>query len=274
MKVALTGASGFVGTALQNEFQDTIHIHRDDTQEMILQKLDGVDLVINLAGAPIIKRWSDPYKQILLKSRIQTTETLVNAINQSNVTHFISTSAIGIYPDDKGCDERCTEVADDFLGELAKKWEDQAILCHKPTTILRFGVILGKDGGALTQMLTPFKLGVGGIIGNGKMITSWIHMDDLMGMYHHIIKHNLTGTYNATSPNPVSNYTFTKALGKVLHRPTILPIPEFALRIMYGEAALVLTGSKEIYPQSMLEAGYIFKYPQIEVALDDIISHR
>lgn len=267
MKLALTGASGFVGTALQAQFKECVIIDRQDDETKILQKLKDVDVVINLAGAPIIKRWSDPYKKVLLQSRIETTEKLVNAINQSQISHFISTSAIGIYPDDKKCDESCTEVADDFLGTLAKKWEEEALLCNKPTTILRFGVILGKEGGALAQMITPFKLGVGGIIGNGKMMTSWIHMADLMGIYHYIIDKNLTGIFNATSPNPVSNYTFTKALGKALHRPTILPIPEFALRIMYGEAASVLTGSKEVYPRKISEAGYTFRYTNIEDAL-------
>lgn len=273
MKIALTGASGFVGTALQECFEHCVIIDRKDDEVTILKKLHNVDVVINLAGAPIIKRWSDPYKKILLSSRIESTEHLVAALNKSNISHFISTSAIGIYPDDQSCDENCTEIADDFLGELAKKWEEEALLCHKSTSILRFGVILGKDGGALAQMLTPFSWGVGGIIGDGKMMTSWIHIADLIGMYRHIIDKHLTGIYNATSPNPVSNYAFTKALGKALHRPTILPIPEFVLRIMYGEAASVLTGSKEVYPRKILEEGYVFKYPQIETALEDIVSH-
>jgi len=272
MKVALTGASGFVGTALQSHFQECVIIDRKDDIPMIVKKLAGVEVVINLAGAPIIKRWSDPYKKILLASRIHTTETLVKAINKSDVKHFISTSAIGIYPDDDACDESCTEVSGDFLGLLASKWESEAQLCEKPTTILRFGVILGKNGGALAQMLTPFKLGVGGIIGNGKMMTSWIHMDDLIGIYQYVINKKLTGIFNATSPNPVSNYTFTKALGKALHRPTILPIPEFALQIMYGEAASVLTGSKEVYPRKIMEAGFTFKFEDVEKALGNILS--
>lgn len=272
MKVALTGASGFVGTALQNHFKNCVIIHRDDNEASILQKLEGVDIVINLAGAPIIKRWSDPYKKVLLESRIGTTRTLVKAINQSNISHFISTSAIGIYPDDKACDENCTEVADDFLGTLAKQWESEALLCKKPTSILRFGVILGKDGGALAQMLTPFKLGVGGTIGNGKMMTSRIHIDDLMGIYQYIIEKKLTGIFNATAPNPVNNYTFTKALGKALKRPTIFPIPEFVLSIMYGEAASVLTGSKEVYPRKIVDAGYTFQYKGIDETLEDIVS--
>lgn len=272
MKIAMTGASGFVGTALQKAFKEIVIIDRDDSVYAILHKLVDVDVVINLAGAPIIKRWSDPYKRILRQSRIHTTERLVQAVNQSNVKHFISTSAIGIYPDDISCDEACDVHANDFLGELSGAWEYEARKCTKPTAILRFGVVLGKDGGALKQMLTPFKLGVGGIIGDGQMITSWIDIDDLVGIYQFIIKKGLTGTFNATSPNPVSNYTFTKALGKSLHRPTILPIPEFALRIMYGEAASVLTGSKEIYPKAIVDAGYVFKYPTIEASLEHILK--
>ena len=274
MKVALTGASGFVGSALQNHFKEIVYLHRDDDEELILQKLEGVDVVINLAGAPIIKRWSDPYKKILLESRIRTTETLVRAVNKSQIKHFISTSAIGIYPDDKKCDESCTDVAGDFLGLLASNWESEALECEKPTTILRFGVILGKEGGALAQMITPFKWGVGGTIGNGEMITSWIHMDDLIGIYDFIIEKTLTGIFNATAPTPVSNYRFTKALGKALQRPTILPIPKFVLNIMYGEAATVLTGSKEVYPDKILKAGYRFKFEDIEHALYDVVQNN
>ena len=272
MKIALTGASGFVGKSIQKTFPDTIIIQRNDSEQDILEKLKDVDVVINLAGAPIIKRWSDPYKKILRDSRIQTTDRLVNAINQSSVKHFISTSAIGIYPDDIKCDESCENLSSDFLGKLSQDWEYEAHQCTKPTAIIRFGVILGKNGGALAQMITPFKFGVGGIIGNGKMITSWIHIDDLMGIYRLIMEKSLTGIFNATAPHPVSNYTFTKALGKALHRLTMLPIPEFALRIMYGEAASVLTGSKEVYPRKILDAGYSFQFEKINEALVEIVS--
>jgi uncharacterized protein (TIGR01777 family) len=144
-------------------------------------------------------------------------------------------------------------------------------VCEKPTAILRFGVILGKDGGALAQMLTPFKFGVGGIIGDGKMMTSWIDIEDLIHIYQFIIDKNLTGVFNAVSPNPVTNYVFTKALGKVLHRPTILPIPEFVLRIMYADASSVLTGSKEIYPTALEEKGFVFKYADIETSLKHLL---
>lgn len=272
MKIALTGASGFVGTALQNHFKESVIIERKDDTSLIVEKLQNVDVVINLAGAPIIKRWSDPYKKILMQSRIESTERLVRAINQSNVKHFISTSAIGIYPDNQKCDEYCTQVADDFLGHLAQKWEEEACLCEKPTSILRFGVILGKEGGALAQMLTPFKLGVGGIIGNGKMVTSWIDIEDLIRIYQFIIDKKLTGIFNAVSPNPVTNYVLTKTLGRVLHRPTILPIPEFVLHMMYGEASSVLTGSKEIYPTALEQKGFVFKYTDIETSLNHLLK--
>jgi len=272
MKVALTGASGFVGSALQNHFTDFTVIDRDDNEITILDKLHDVDVVINLAGAPIIKRWSDPYKKILLQSRIETTKRLVKAVNQSDIKLFISTSAIGIYPDNIPCDESCKSVSDDFLGHLSQAWEEEALKCQNPTAILRFGVVLGVDGGALVQMLTPFNLGVGGIIGDGKMMTSWIHMDDLIEIYHFVIDNKLTGIFNAVSPRPVTNHTFTKALGDVLHRLTVLPIPEFALRMMYGEAAAVLTGSKEVYPKALLDEGFEFKYSDIGSALKDLLQ--
>ncbi|MGB5966296.1 MAG: TIGR01777 family oxidoreductase [Sulfurimonadaceae bacterium] len=272
MKIALTGASGFVGLALQSRYPQNVIIDRHDDETAILQKLEGVDVVINLAGAPIIKRWSDPYKKVLLNSRIETTKHLVRAVNKSSVTHFISTSAIGIYPDDCQCDEECKELADDFLGRLAQQWEAEAKQCSKPTTILRFGVVLGKEGGALKQMLTPFRLGLGGIIDSGTMMTSWIAIDDLLSIYDFIINKQEEGTFNAVAPHPVSNYHLTKALGTVLRRPTVLPIPEFVLRLMYGEAATVLTASKEIYPKALEEAGFVFKYREIESALQAIVQ--
>jgi uncharacterized protein (TIGR01777 family) len=272
MKVAFTGANGFVGTHLRNMFDEHVIIGRADTQEDILQKLDGVDVVINLAGAPIIKRWSDEYKKVLVDSRVQTTRKLVEAINKSDVKHFISTSAIGAYPDDGTYDETYTEYADDFLGSLTKVWEDEAKKANVPTSIVRFGIVLGADGGALKQMLLPFKMGVGGNIGDGQMYMSWVDVDDLVGAYKHIIDNSLEGTFNIVAPKPVKNEVFTKALGKTLNRPTIFPLPEFVLRLVYGEAATVLTGSKEIYPKALQESGYKFKYPDIEASLTNILK--
>jgi uncharacterized protein (TIGR01777 family) len=273
MKIALSGAGGFVGSALRKTFPDHIILERGDSEDVLLRKFEGVDAVINLAGAPIIRRWSDPYKKTLIESRIDTTEKIVNALNRSEVQQFISTSAVGIYPDGKRCDESCPRRAEDFLGQLAQAWEDEALRCKKTTAVLRFGVILGPGGGALKQMLTPFRLGVGGVIGNGKMMTSWIDIDDLMRIYRFVLQRRLDGIFNAVSPIPVTNRTLTKALGKVLHRPTVLPIPEFALRLMYGEAASVLTGSKNIYPCALEKAGFEFEYPQINQSLEHLLGN-
>jgi uncharacterized protein (TIGR01777 family) len=272
MKVALTGASGFVGSHLLKEFKDYVVIERRDTQEQILEKLNGVDAVFNLAGAPIIKRWSDEYKKVLISSRVETTKKLVAAINQSEVKHFISTSAIGAYPDDEKFDESFDGYADDFLGKLTKAWEDEAKKCNKPTAIVRFGVILGSDGGALAQMLPPFKFGVGGTIGDGSMMTSWIDVDDLVSVYKYITQHKLTGTFNATAPEPVTNKTFTKSLGKVLKRPTIFPLPPFVLKLIFGEGSTVLTGSKEVYPKALQDAGFEFKYKTIDESLEHLLG--
>ncbi len=272
MKVAITGASGFVGSAIQEIYKDVVYIHRNDTKDTIIGKLKDVDVVINLAGAPIIKKWSEEYKKVLISSRIDTTQTLVDAINESDVEHLISTSAIGIYPDGMPYDETTKEVADDFLGSLASRWESAALACNKPTAILRFGVVLGKEGGALKQMLTPFKFGVGGIIGDGKAMMSWISITDLVNIYKFIIDNQLTGIFNATAPTPVSNRVFTKALGSALHRPTIFPLPEFVLKIIYGEAASVVTGSKEVYPIALQNAGYRFIHKDIDIALKELLK--
>jgi hypothetical protein len=272
MNVAITGASGFVASHLIKKFPNFVPIHRNDTKEQILEKLLGVDVVFNLAGAPIIKRWSDAYKKVLISSRVDTTRTLVAAINESNVKHFISTSAIGAYPDLMACDESFNGYGGDFLATLTQSWENEALKCNKPTAIVRFGVILGADGGALAQMLPPFRFGVGGVIGDGKMMMSWVDVDDLVGIYNHIIEHHLTGVYNITAPHPVTNEVFTKALGSVLHRPTIFPLPEFVLGLLFGEGATVLTGSKEVYPKAIMDAGYTFKYPTIQDSLAHLLG--
>ncbi|MDD2789069.1 MAG: TIGR01777 family oxidoreductase [Sulfurimonas sp.] len=272
MKIAITGVSGFIGSNITKIYTDFVALHRDDSEDEILRKLKGVDVVINLAGAPIIKKWSEAYKKVLLSSRVDTTRTLVNAINASEVKYLISTSAIGAYPDGAAFDERFEGYGDDFLASLTKAWEEEAKRCVKPTAILRFGVILGSEGGALAQMLPPFRLGLGGIIGDGKMMTSWIDIEDLMGIYKYVIEHKLTGTFNATAPQPVSNYTFTKALGKVLKRPTFFPLPVFVLKLLFGEGSTVLTGSKEVYPKALLDAGFVFKYKDIDASLAHLLG--
>jgi uncharacterized protein len=274
MKVAITGAHGFVGTNLLKAFNNVIVIKRGDSEDTISQKLEGVDAVFNLAGAPIIAKWNKVYKEILFSSRIDTTKKLVNAINKSDVKHFISTSAIGAYPDGTAYDESFHGYADDFLGFLTKSWEDEALKCQKSTTILRYGIVLGRDGGAVAKMLLPFRLGLGGIIGDGKMMMSWIDIKDLVNIYHFILDKQITGVINAVSPYPVSNYELTKDLGQQLHRLTIFRVPIWVLKIIYGEGSKTLTASKEIYPKCLLEYGFVFSYPDIHASLEQILKPK
>jgi len=268
--IAISGASGFIGYALQQSFSNVVVLDRDDSVEVLIKKLKNVDVVINLSGAPMVKRWSRAYKELLYHSRIEITQKLVKAIDQSEVSYFISTSAIGLYPNDTVCDEFCSSYADDFLSKICMDWEMEASKCTKPTAIVRLGVVLGKDGGALAKMLLPFRLGLGGNIGDGKMMMSWIAIDDLVRIYHFLIYKKEEGIFNAVSPDPIDNATFTKALGNVLNRPTLLPLPIAMLKLIYGEASCILTDSKEVYPTKLIERNFVFKYPVIEDALSNI----
>lgn len=272
MKIAMTGASGFVANALKKAFPNYVALERNDSVDVLIEKLSDVDAVFNLAGAPIAARWDEEYKKVLRASRIETTQKLVLALNQSDIKHFISTSAVGIYPNNVPCDESCTDLGDDFLGTLAKDWEAEALKCTKPTAILRFGVVLGKDGGALDKMLPPFQAGLGGIIGNGRMVMSWIDIDDLVGIYRFVLENKLEGIFNATAPQPLTNFHFTKILGKILHRPTWIPLPSFIVKMLFSEGAVVLLDSKEAYPKALLDKGFSFQYPNVEASLRKILA--
>ncbi len=272
MKIAISGASGFIGSHVQKRFKDCIVLDRDDSEKEILRKLENVDVVINLAGAPVVQKWDEEYKKLLVSSRIEITRKLVNAINKSDVKQLISASAIGIYPNDKACDESCKEVAKDFLSDLVQGWETEAKKCEKITTILRFGVVLGIDGGAFGTMLPTFKFGLGGTIGNGSMMTSWIDIDDVMDIYEFVIQKRLEGIFNAVSPNPITNFAYTKAIGKILHRPTVFPLPIMVAKMLFGDGSIVLTGSKEIYPKALQNSGFEFKYPDISSSLKHLLK--
>ncbi len=272
MKIAMSGASGFVASALKKVFPGYVVIERNDSVADLVEKFKGVDAVFNLAGAPIATRWDTEYKKVLRSSRIDTTQKIVEALNQSDVTHFISTSAVGIYPSGVSCDERSISYGDDFLGELAREWEEEALKCTKLTTILRFGVVLGKEGGALEKMLPAFKIGMGGILGNGRMVMSWIDIDDLVSIYRFVLEHKLGGIFNATSPHPLTNFHFTKILGNVLHRPTWIPLPAFVIKMLFSEGAVVLLDSKEAHPKALLDKGFVFAYPTLESSLRKILA--
>ena len=283
-KVTITGASGFVGTALQNMFTqngyEVIAIQRTQLKDesVLLSIVEGSYAIINLAGANIINRWSEEYKKLLYSSRLDTTKAIVNAIqkSQNKPKIFFSTSAVGIYKNDKFYDETTTDtdLADDFLANLCKDWENEAFRAKEfgvRVSIFRFGIVLG-DGGALGKMLLPFKLGVGGIIGDGKQAFSFIHISDLLNAYKFVLENDtLEGVFNLTAPKPTSNYGLTKALGKYLHRPTILPVPAFMLNLILSEGAKVLTDGQSAIPSKLIENGFEFEYTNIEETIEDLV---
>ncbi|MCD4758129.1 MAG: TIGR01777 family oxidoreductase [Arcobacteraceae bacterium] len=281
-KIAITGASGFVGSNLKDIFHqnghDVIAIKREDLKdiEILSNLLDGCDAVVNLAGANIISRWSEEYKNLLYSSRIGTTRNLFKAIEKTKNKPeiFISTSAVGIYDNQSTYDEENFNYGDDFLAKLCKDWEKEALKVQTlgiRTVIFRFGIVLG-DGGALGKMLLPFKLGLGGTIGDGKQVFSFIHIDDLKNAFEFALEHdNIEGIYNMTAPTPTTNYGLTKALGKSLHRPTILPVPAFILDLIFSEGSKVLTDGQSAVPKRLLDAGFEFKFQNIEDTIDNLV---
>jgi len=281
-KIIITGASGFVGSTLTESFinkrYQVIAIKRDDLDdiEKLSSIIDGSFAVINLAGANIINRWSSEYKKLLYSSRINTTNSLVEAMKrcEKKPEKFISTSAVGIYKNDQKYDESTTDLSNDFLGALCQDWEKEALkasLLDISVSIFRFGIVMGK-GGALSKMITPFKLGLGGTIGDGKQAFSFIHIEDLIGAYNFVLEDKkIDGIFNLTAPIPTTNLGLTKALGNSLHRPTILPIPQFVLNLILSEGAKVLTDGQSALPNHLLESGFIFKYKNIEETIENLV---
>ena len=279
--IAITGASGFVGTNLTNFFKSfnykIIPISRDILNDELKLKnvLNESDVIINLAGANIISRWTAEYKELLYTSRIDTTKKIVSALNQITDKNklLISTSAVGIYDNKETHDENGT-FANDFLSNLCQDWENEALKAKSPNikvSIFRFGIVLGKGGGAFAKMLTPFRLGLGGIIGSGNQAFSYIHITDLLNAYKFVIENNYEYTFNLTAPKPTINLLFTRALGKALRRPTVFPIPEFILKLIFSEGAKVLTDGQDVIPKRLLSLGFKFKYNDIKETVDGLI---
>lgn len=280
--VAITGFSGFVGTNLIYMFQNkgfkTIGIKREDIKNIkkLTKIVENSDIIVNLAGANIINRWTESYKKILYSSRIFTTQALVKAMDKTSKKPelFISTSAIGIYKNEACYDEENFELEDSFLGNLCKEWENSALKAKElgiRVAIFRFGIVMGK-GGALEKMLTPFKLGVGGTIGDGKQDFSFIHIEDLLNVYEFIYENdNLHGIFNLTAPKPTTNLGLTKTLGKFLNRPTIFPLPKFILNLIFSEGSKILTDGQCIKPKRLIENGFKFKYKTIEDTIANLV---
>ncbi len=250
------------------------------TKKVLTKVLEKADVVINLAGAPLVKRWTNKYKGILFKSRIEVTKNIVNILKivKTKPSLFISGSAIGYY----GSGLQDTEYREDskpgkdFLANLCVAWESEAEKARDygiRTVILRTGIVLDRDSGALPLMAKPFQFFLGGRIALGKQWLSWIHINDYVRALVHLIKtSDSKGAYNLVSPEPVQNKIFTKKLAAALRRFAIFPVPEFALKLLFGEAASVLTKGQKVLPTALLHSEFFFHYPTLSSALEDIYS--
>ncbi len=293
MKVAITGATGLIGQRLVPALfargdEVTVLTRSPSTSSFpganavqwnpggaIPPDLSGQDAVVHLAGEPIAQRWTTAVKDRIRSSRIGGTETVVAALEKSSPRPrvFVSTSAAGYYGD-RGSEmlDETAPPGSDFLASVCVEWERAANAAAGlgiRVVIIRNGVVLDRSGGALAKMLPPFKLGVGGPIGNGKQYIPWIALDDVVGLYLAALdgSEGWNGVVNAASPGVVTNAVFTRTLGRVLHRPAFLPLPAFVLRAMFGEMASVVLGSQRVVPARPVGLGYQFRYPDLELAL-------
>ncbi len=319
MNILISGGSGFLGSAFSDEIiaryraqnkalhitwltRDSSQVHPNDIEMMTYDELassnKSFDVILNLAGAGIAdSRWSDARKEQLLASRIKPTESLLAFIKRTSIKPklMVSGSAIGWYgaQGDKPLNEG-SGFKTDFAHQLCHEWEQLALKATEhgvPVAIVRTGVVIHPDGGMLGKLLTPFKMGVGGQLGDGKQIMSWISREDWVGAVIFIIEKHVAGytesqaindnlletvkenntpavVYNLTAPNPVSNHTFTKTLGAWLHRPTFFTLPSFLLKLMFGEMSTLLIDGQKVLPQALQNAGYEFKQPMLKQALE------
>jgi uncharacterized protein len=300
MKVLISGGSGLVGTALTGSLRSEGHtvarlvrpdgeasandIRWDAASGFInLDAMEAADAVVNLNGASIGGgRWTPARKKLLVTSRVDSTRFLVNSLARlkQKPRVFVSASAIGYYGNrgDEVLDES-SAPGNDFLAEVCRDWEVEALRAQSSgirTVLTRFGVILSAKGGALTQMLTPFKLGLGGRLGSGQQWMSWVALDDVTGILRSALSdEQASGPVNVVAPNPVQNSEFTRVLASVLHRPAIFPAPAFALRIAVGEMAdALLLSSQRVQSKRPLASTYAFRYENLKPALHAILAKR
>ncbi|MGA8326653.1 MAG: TIGR01777 family oxidoreductase [Candidatus Cybelea sp.] len=279
MKVLLLGGSGFVGRHLREALaargdQIVTASLRDPSAAASIAA--SCDAVVNLAGEPIAQRWNEGVKQRIEASRVDAPRIFLDALAQCDrrTAVYVSASAIGYY----GTSDTETFVeesppGDDFLARVCVAWEREASRAPAlgmRVALVRTGVALGKDGGALQKMLPPFQLGVGGIIGSGRQWFSWVHVDDLVSIYLMGLDSG-EGPLNACAPNPVTNAEFTKALGGALHRPVALPVPTIALRAILGEGAAMLLQGQRVLPRRTQELGYRFRFGTLTDALANLL---
>ncbi|MEP7366896.1 MAG: TIGR01777 family oxidoreductase [Acidobacteriota bacterium] len=301
MRITLTGASGFIGNRLVSQLDARGHqlhllgrapkkgmlaaarfsIWDAATSEPPLESLEGADAVVHLAGEPVAQRWTADVKRRIRSSRIDSTNLLVSALAkvEQRPRVLVCASAIGYYGD-RG-DEKLTESSkpgSGFLPEVCVQWEQAAAGARElgmRVISMRTGIVLHPDGGALEQMLPPFRWGVGGKIASGEQWMSWIHLDDMIRLLVHAIETPaLDAPLNAAAPNPVRNSEFTHLLGRTLRRPAMIPVPEFAVRLMFGEMASVVTSSQRVLPEAALKSGFVFEHDTLGPALVNLLGEK
>ena len=298
MKIALTGASGFIGRRLISRLlQDGHSVHAlgrrrpsgspaigfslwdaSEGSAVPAESLRHARAIIHLAGEPVAQRWNTDVKARIMESRVQGTKAIVNAVAaaEDRPETLVCASAIGFYGD------RGEEILDEasspgtgFLPEVCLAWEREARAAGNlglRVVMVRIGIVLGKEGGALKKMLPPFRMGIGGPIASGQQWMSWIHVEDLVEIIMFALdREQVFGPVNATAPNPVRNKEFSKTLGVALGRPAILPTPVFALKMMLGEAASVVVASQRVLPAVLERTGFTFHYPDVADALRNAV---
>lgn len=303
MKIVITGATGFVGrrlverlrgqghtlaawvrspaSAAQTLGTDVALIDASGGASAMQAAIADADAIVNLAGEPVIgRRWTEAQKQVLRASRVGVTELIVDAIAAAPRPRvLVSASAVGYYGDTGAREvDETSPPGDDFLAELSVAWEAAALRAERQQTrvcLVRIGLVLGRDGGVLGSMLPPFRLGLGGPIGSGSQYFPWVHIDDLVGIICAALERDdLRGPLLAVGPESVTNREFTAALGHVLHRPAVLKVPAFALRLALGSASAALLAGQRAVPRRVRELGYHFRFPALAPALDDLLGRR
>ncbi|WP_330442004.1 TIGR01777 family oxidoreductase [Flavobacterium sp. C4GT6] len=296
MRVLITGATGLVGNELvslllnrgiQINYLTTSKskIRKDDSytgfywnpEKGVIDEdcINGVDVIIHLAGAPIAKRWTDSYKKEILNSRIVTTNMLYNLLKskENNVHQFISASAIGIYPDsmDEVYSEDNTVVDDSFVGKVVEKWEevvDKIKELEIRVAKIRIGLVLSSKGGMLAELAKPVSYGVGSAFGSGKQIQSWIHIEDLVEIFFYVLNNEMEGVFNAVAPYPVSQNDLVKCVAKVLKKPYFMPnVPKFVMKMMLGDMSMLMFTSQNVSAKKIIATGYQFKFLSLEKAI-------
>ncbi|MCY1017023.1 TIGR01777 family oxidoreductase [Pyxidicoccus sp. MSG2] len=301
MKVAVTGATGFLGPGLVQRLRargHEVHVLARDVERSLSrlpagvtgavydagkplapEALAGAEAVVHLAGEPVAQRWTKEAKHRIHDSRVQGTRTLVEAMKAAGtVKRFVSVSAIGYYGGTRAAEPLTEESSpgDDFLAQVCRAWEAEAARAREAgirTSVVRMGVVLHPEGGALHKMLPPFRMGAGGPVGSGKQYVSWVHREDALDLLLFVLEHpTLEGPVNATAPTPVTNEVFAHALGHALGRPSVMHVPAFMLKAAMGEMAKVALEGQRVLPRRAQEAGFTFRHTDLEAALRELLT--